>query len=540
MIIEFKNGFVPDARSAVAAPEVSRSASTPQMLRFILMFLLCIGVFAPVCVWGQFDSASVLGTIKDPSGASVPSATVDLLNIAKGIKVTRLTDANGDYEFTNVQPGEYTVTVAAAGFDKMQTDRFTVTVGARQRVELTLKVGTASQSVTVSGAAALLETDSSDRGETVQTEEAVDLPLNGRAYADLSVLVPGVRQSLLGTALSAPPRDASYNVNGLNSMANNFQLDGIDNNAYQTANQGFSNEAVIPSPDAVQEFKVETDNYSAEYGRAGGAIINATIRSGTNQIHGVAYDYLRNTVLNAFGPFIGTGVKPTLVQNQFGGTFGGPIKRDKLFYFADFEGLRNVNRAITTAVVPTAAQAQGIFMDTDGSPIPLQNPITGTQYPNGVIPVSDQSPFAAKVLSVLQADAAPNQNVAPGGNNYVSTPANTVTGNKGMAAWTITSARGRPHLGATARALWSFSWPQTFQDWLEATATERCTPILVRSPAVITSLPRRIPFCSFAWALRGRKAVKLRSTSARKACWRISTFPTSPQMPPSTAASTLR
>ena len=433
MIVETRNGVASDAQPAAAASGVHRFDRTPQLLCFILMFLLCVGVFAPVSLWGQFDSASVLGTIKDPSGAAVPSATVDLLNIAQGIKVTRLTDGNGDYEFTNVQPGEYMITIAATGFDKAQTDHFTVTVGARQRVELTLKIGATSQSVTVAGVASLLETDSSDRGETVQTEEAVNLPLNGRAYADLSVLVPGVRQSLLGTGLSAPSRDASYNVNGLNSMANNFQLDGIDNNAYQTANQGFSNEAVIPSPDAVQEFKVETDNYSAEYGRAGGAIINATIRSGTNQIHGVAYDYLRNTVLNAFGPFIGTGVKPTLVQNQFGGTFGGPIKRDKLFYFADFEGLRNVNRAITTAVVPTAAQAQGIFVDTDGSPIPLQNPITGTQYSNGVIPVSDQSPFAAKVLSILQADAPPNQNVAPGGNNYVSTPANTVTGNKGDA-----------------------------------------------------------------------------------------------------------
>jgi hypothetical protein len=429
MIIEFKNGACPDTRSAFSAPQVSRPGKAPNALSFILLFLLCIGALAPTGAWGQFDSASVLGTIKDPSGAAVSSATVDLLNIAKGVKVTRQTDGNGDYEFTNVQPGEYMVTVAAAGFDNAQTDRFTVTVGARQRVELMLKVGTASQSVTVAGAATLLETDTSDRGETVGTEEAVNLPLNGRAYADLSVLVPGVRQSLLGTALSAPPRDASYNVNGLNSMTNNFQLDGIDNNAYQTANQGFSNEAVIPSPDAVQEFKVETDNYSAEYGRAGGAIINATIRSGTNQIHGVAYDYLRNTVLNAYGPVIGTGVKPTLVQNQFGGAFGGPIKRDKIFYFADFEGLRNVNRAIQNATVPTASAAQGIFTDSNGNPIPLQNPITGAQYTNGIIPVSDQSPFAAKVLSILQQDA-PVTGPGPGG-TFVSTPANTVVGDKG-------------------------------------------------------------------------------------------------------------
>jgi hypothetical protein len=397
----------------------------------VLCITLCVALLGGRAARAQFDSASVLGTISDPSGASVGAASVVLLNVAKGVTITRKTDANGNYEFPNVQPGDYSITVTAAGFEQAATGTFTVTVGARQRVALALKIGEATQTVNVSGAASLLEADSSDRGETVRTQEAVNLPLNGRSYADLSTLVPGVRKSMLET-LSAPPRDASYNVNGLNSMTNNFQLDGIDNNAYQSANQGFSNEAFIPTPDAVQEFKVETDNYSAEYGRAGGAIINATIRSGTNQFHGVAYDYLRNTALNAYGPFFGTGVKPTLVQNQFGATLGGPIKRDKLFFFTDYEGFRNVNRAIQTAVVPSAQQAQGIFTIA-GNPVPLVNPITGAVYSNGVIPVSDQSPFAAEILSLLQQDAAPNTNVAPGGSNFTSTPANTITSNKGDA-----------------------------------------------------------------------------------------------------------
>jgi hypothetical protein len=409
---------------------MNSDAMFPSRRVFHLFLLPLLAIFALLPAWGQFDSASVLGTVKDPSGAAIPTATVQLLNIAKGITVTRQTDGNGDYEFPNVQPGDYSITVTAPGFQKAQTDRFTVTVGARQRVALVLNVGAEAQSVEVSGVASQLETDTSDRGETVQTREAVNLPLNGRAYADLSTLVPGVRESLL-EVLSLPSRDASYNINGLNSMVNNFQLDGIDNNAYQSANQGYSNEAIIPSPDAIQEFKVETDNYSAEYGRAGGAIINATIRSGTNQFHGVAYDYLRNTVLNAYGPFIGTGVKPTLVQNQFGGGFGGPVQRDKLFFFGDFEGLRHIDRSIQSAVVPTAAQAQGIFTDAQGNPIPLENPITGAQYLSGVIPASDQSPFAANVLSILQADAKPNTTVAAGGSNFVSAPANTVTVNKG-------------------------------------------------------------------------------------------------------------
>ena len=346
---------------------------------------------------------------------------------------------------------------------------------------------------------------------------------------------PGVRESLL-EVLSLPSRDASYNVNGLNSMVNNFQLDGIDNNAYQSANQGYSNEAIIPSPDAIQEFKVETDNYSAEYGRAGGAIINATIRSGTNQFHGVAYDYLRNTVLNAYGPFIGTGVKPTLVQNQFGGTFGGPVKRDKLFFFGDFEGLRNVNRAIQTAVVPTAAQAQGTFTDAQGNPIPLQNPITGAQYPNGVIPASDQSPFAANVLSILQADAAPNQNVAAGGSNFVSTPANTVTINKGDGRMDAYISPRSTAFGRYSQASWVYFLAPNIPGLAGGNSNGTLYAYTKQiAPAAITSSLRRIPFCSLDWALPGPRAAKRRSTLAPPTCWRSTTFQTSPPTPPSPA-----
>jgi hypothetical protein len=395
---------------------------------FILLLL------SSVAARGQFDSASVLGTIKDPSGASVSSATVRLSNQGKGVTATRQTDGNGDYEFTNVQPGEYTLTVTAAGFTKSITDPFTVNVGARQRVGLTLKLGVDTQSVTVSGAASQLETDSSDRGETIQGAEAVTLPLNGRAYADLSVLVPGVSKSLDGTVVANPPRDASYNVNGLTSQSNNFELDGIDNNAYQEANQGFSNQAMIPSPDAIQEFKVQTDNYSAEYGRAGGAIINATTRSGSNIFHGGAYDYLRNTVLNAFGPFYGTGVKPTLVQNQFGGTFGGPVFREKLFFFVDYEGLRSVAHQLTTAILPTQAELGGLFTSDGtaaGAPVPVKNPYTGVIYANGQVPLSDPNidPVALTVFKLLPTPNIPG--AALTANNFQYLPATTVTDNKG-------------------------------------------------------------------------------------------------------------
>jgi hypothetical protein len=402
----------------------------------LVLAALLAALLATAPLQAQFDAGTVLGTIKDPSGLNIAAATVELHSIAKGSNVVRSTDSTGSYEFDNILPGEYTLTVTAPGFAKSTTDPFTVNVGARQRVSLTLSLGSDAQSVTVSGAASQLETDTSDRGQTVQGAEAVTLPLNGRSYADLAQLVPGVRKSMLGTVASNPPRDASYNVNGLTSQSNNFELDGIDNNAYQEANQGYSNEAVIPSPDAIQEFKVQTDNYSAEYGRAGGAIVNATTRGGTNRFHGGIYDYLRNTKLNAFGPFFGTGVKPTLVQNQFGATFGGPVLHDKLFFFMDYEGLRSVAHLLTTATLPTATELTGLFTSDGtptGTPIAVKNPYTGLAYVNGQVPLSDPNinPVALAVFKLLPTPNIPGAALTAANFQYL--PASTTTDDKGDA-----------------------------------------------------------------------------------------------------------
>jgi hypothetical protein len=407
-----------------------------RLLTVALVVLLWMG--SSLAAWGQFDSAAVLGTIKDGSGAVVPGATVTLNNIAKGVSVTATSDAQGDYQFPLVQVGEYQLTISKTGFAPVNSERFTVQIGARQRVDMQLQLGSASQEVTVNGTPNALETETSDRGETIQGQQAVDLPLNGRAYADLATLVPGVHKSIIGY-YSFPARDGSYDVNGLNSMDNNYQLDGIDNNAYQEANQGYSNQAVIASPDALQEFKVQTDNFSAEFGRAGGAIVNATTKSGTNTFHGGAYDYLRNTVLNAYGPFLGLGTKPTLVQNQFGGTFGGPIPgvkmfKDKLFFFTDYEGLRAYAHVLTQAIVPTPTQRTGLFTSdgtATGTPIALQNPYTGAQYTNGQVPLSDPNvnALAIKVLSLIPLPNIPG--AALTANNFQYMAPNTTIDDKG-------------------------------------------------------------------------------------------------------------
>ena len=258
-------------------------------------------------VFAQYDTATVLGTVVDVSGAVVPGAKLTISNKTTGVQVAQLSDENGNYQFLNLRIGTYTLSAEAKGFKVASSAEFTLTVSARQRVNLTLPVGEVTESVTVSEAAMMLESDSSDRGQVVSREAIVNLPLNGRAYADLALLSPGVRKSNITN------RDASFNVNGLRSSWNNFMLDGVDNNAYGTSNQGFSNQIVQLNPDAVQEFKVQTNNFSAEYGRAGGAVINASLRSGSNQFHGAAWEFLRNTKLNAVGFFRpSTGVKPVL------------------------------------------------------------------------------------------------------------------------------------------------------------------------------------------------------------------------------------
>jgi hypothetical protein len=387
---------------------------------FFVFLLACVGLLQPTSMYAQFETASVLGYVRDASGAVVSGASVSLVNQETKSQVTAQTNAQGAYEFTDVKIGHYQVTAQANGFDTSTTQVFYVTVNARQRVDVALKVGSNTEAVTVDAAAALLETESSERGQVIGTREVENLPLNGRAYADLAALVPGVRRNILENTTDSS-RDASFNVNGQRSEFNNFLLDGLDNNAYGTSNQGFSNQAIPPSPDAISEFRVETDNYSAEFGRSAGAVVNVSIRSGTNNFHGKAYDYLRNTVFNAIGPFTppsnpltGAPQKPVLIRNQF----GGPIWKDHLFFFADYEGTRQVVHAINQATVPTMdqngtstlAKSNGGYTfltapDKNGniSPVKLVNPITGQTYANGVIPFSDPSisSFAKGVLGAL-------------------------------------------------------------------------------------------------------------------------------------------
>jgi hypothetical protein len=387
----------------------------------VFVLILLVAVSAMVAL-AQFESATVLGTILDSSNAAVTGASVTIVNVKTGVSAKTLSDANGNYEFVNQRLGAYRVRVEMKGFKVAETDGFDLAVNARQRVDLKLEVGEVSESVTVSGAVELLESDNSSRGEVINPREIAELPLNGREYADLTLLVPGVAKSPLENGTDSS-RDASFNVNGERSELNNFLLDGIDNNAYGTSNQGFSNQVIQPNPDAIQQFKVETDNYSAEFGHAAGAVISATIKSGTNAFHGELWEFNRNTILNATGFFkpTGGGTLP-FNQNQFGAALGGPIVKNKMFFFADYEGFRRVSHPLQFASLPTTAMDQGDF-SAEG--FAIANPLTGAIAPSGVIPASQFGPIAGALTSL----PAPN---LPGlTNNYESLPADTTFNDKG-------------------------------------------------------------------------------------------------------------
>jgi hypothetical protein len=359
--------------------------------------LVCALLILPFNVWAQFDSATVLGTVKDSNGAVVAGVTVTVKNIETAITASTQTDESGDFQFTNVKIGNYRVSAEKQGFSTAVAERVNLTINARQRVDLVIQPGALAENVVVTAGVALLETDSSGRGQVIQREQIVNLPLNGRSYANLALLTPGVRESSQN-GITTAGREAAFNVNGLRNTVNNFLLDGVDNNAYGTSNQSFSAQVVQVSPDAVMEFKVQTNTYSAEFGRSGGAVINASYRTGTNQFHGNLWEYHRNTVLNAVGFFKPAGgVKPPLIRNQFGFAFGGPLIKDRTFFFLDYEGFRQVSKNLVFSTLPTLAQRNGILA------VDVRNPFTGTVYRAG-----EQIPLTAFARKVLNELPAPN------------------------------------------------------------------------------------------------------------------------------------
>ncbi|RRA48148.1 TonB-dependent receptor [Acidipila sp. EB88] len=375
--------------------------------------------------YAQYENGSLTGTIRDSSGAPIAGAQVVVTNEATAAHAEATTGGSGDYDVPQLRVGSYRITVSAPGFSSAVAQNITVSVGARQHIDLSLNAGSTATNIEVSDVSLQLETETSQRDQTITQYQSEALPLVTRNYSDLLGLVTGVRQApsaATTSSINSLVRAGSYNVNGQRSIFNNFLLDGMDNNSYGESNQGFDNQIIAVPPDSVAQFSVVTNNESAEYGRSSGATINVASSSGSNRFHGTAYDFFRNTVLNAAGYFkpeivSPTGEvpfqKPTFNRNQFGGNIGGPVLKDKLFFFLDYEGFRQVLRPLSALTLPTQNELNGDLV------VPVRNPLTGVTYAaNTPIPTAAINPLSRQVLSYFsQIQGLPQNGLASTGLN---------------------------------------------------------------------------------------------------------------------------
>src|SRR3989449_1913887 len=339
--------------------EASSAVSRALRLAFAFVVISCSSTLI-----AQVDRGNIVGSVSDPSGANVEGAKVVIRNLATDQSVEVTTDSSGAYAANLLRIGTYSVTVERQGFKKAVEPSVEVGVNQVVRVNLRLQVGAVTQTVEVTSAPPLVQTETSSLG-TLETERRiVDLPLNQRNFIGLAYLSPGANSGQTGSNASGgvfenERANEALSVNGLRVSNNNFLLNGVDNNEF-----GLGGVVVLPPPDAIQEFRTEENSMSAEFGR-GGAAVNVVVKSGTNKIHGGAFEFIRNDVLDARNYFASPppSPKPGFKRNQFGAFLGGPIKKDKTFIFGDYQGTR-IREALTyVSTVPNAAERSGDFRD---------------------------------------------------------------------------------------------------------------------------------------------------------------------------------
>jgi Carboxypeptidase regulatory-like domain len=330
--------------------------------------------------FAQTPTATVTGQVRDASGAAVPGVRVSARNVQTNIEREAVTSENGDYTIPLLNIGEYQVSVEKQGFKKAVKTGLILQVDQKARLDFTLEVGQVSESVEVAAATSLIQTDSASVGTVIDNKRVLELPLNSREFYTLALAAPRVLPPAQGSTLSFR---GGFNVAGSSEVSNNFTLNGIDNN-----DTGINGPSFRPSIDAIQEFKLLSGTYSAEYGRNSGGQVVINTKSGTNQFHGTAYEFLRNQALDARNFFLRLkpGEKaPSFKRNLFGGSFGGPIVNDKTFFFASYEGLRLRQSVTSLATAPTVAMVNGDFR---GLPVKVVNPFTGQEFatPNVIDP----------------------------------------------------------------------------------------------------------------------------------------------------------
>jgi hypothetical protein len=351
------------------------------------VYLFGVLLLLAVSAYAQVTTADVVGTVHDASGAVIANAKVDVTNLGTGLTRTDQSGSSGDFVINSLPPGTYSVKVEAPSFKTYTVPSLTLASGDRTRIDANMQPGQASETVEVTAATPLLQTDSSTLQSTVTTQAVQDLPLNGRNFVQLAQQVPGANQGP-GNGLTSGNRpddrrqSSAVSVNGQTEVINNEMIDGIDNNERIIGGLG-----VRPSVDAIGEFTVQTNDYTAEVGRTAGGVINVITKSGSNKFHGSLYEYFRNDKFDAHSYFDQAGsAKPELRQNQFGGSVGGPIIKDKTFFFFDYEGFRQVSgQAAQVLPVPTLFEEQnpGNFSDRPTAGLPTIIP-TGAIDPIGL------------------------------------------------------------------------------------------------------------------------------------------------------------
>ena len=358
-------------------------------LTYLCLTCLLLLLVQTQTVFGQVDQGSVEGTVQDASGAVVPNAKVTLLNKDQGLSLETTTKSSGEYIFSPIKIGNYSLSVTAPGFATTTQENLQVSVQQHLQVNISLKTGATTETVEVSTAPPLLQTEEGSVGQVINERTVNSLPLNGRNFTFLAQLGAGVNTPQADTRGNAA--SGAFTANGLRPAQNNYLLDGIDNNSDTVDFLNGTNFIVLPPVDAIQEFKVQTADFSADLGRAGGAVLNATIKSGTNAFHGAVWEFFRNDALDAADWFSNNNGTPKgeLRFNQYGASIGGPIFKNKLFFFGDYEGLRVNQGTVSTATVPTLTERNSGYSNLadiiSGQGGTLRADAVGRQVPLGTV-----------------------------------------------------------------------------------------------------------------------------------------------------------
>ncbi len=388
----------------------------------ILVFGLVL--LTPRAAAAQAVTGTILGTVTDNTGAVMPGVTVTVTQVETGQNRAYVTDSNGEYTAPSIPTGTYRVNAELQGFKSVTLEGIRVSVDQRVRIDVQLEVGAMTETVEIVATTPLVQSSSSDLSTTVQEEQIKALPLNGRNFVSLTRTVPGVMRGIPGSNIDgagslAWRASAAFSANGQRPRDNNYMLDGVDNNEtwLQTV-------VIFPSPDAIDEFKLQTSTYSAEFGRSLGGVVNLQLKSGANTYRGSAFEFFRNDAFDANNFFNNRAgrPKPDFTQNQFGGTLGGRLVRDRTFFFADYQGLRIDAGQTYLSTVPSMRMRNGDFGEINRV---IYDPLTRQPFPNNVIPRERWDPASANIIAMLYPEPNTAGSVSATGqpiNNYLINP----------------------------------------------------------------------------------------------------------------------